>query len=1441
MITKRHAFALAASGAVLAGTAGYVLAQDQDEQEKSRFIRFVEEQLSTPNRQIRLNGIQGTLSSNVRFESITIADENGVWLTIENPSLQWQRSALILGKLDISNLSADRIDWPRNPIPDENLPAPESSGFSLPELPVSVDIGELAIGEAQFGEPVFGLASTLSLEGQISLGDGTLNTDLDITRLDGPGGQLALQAAYSNATTQLDLDLSLQEPADGVVANLIDIPERPPVSLTLAGGGQLDDLDLGLAFDVDSRRIATGSFRLSDTLLTDDRRAELRLSGPLSSILPQQHRAFFGAETSIESDMILRNGGGLDLQRFEFGGGALSISASGSTLADWFPRELIASISMRSNDGSPVRLPVSGEAVTVGSGSVSLRFGQRDAQEWSLDGQLLGFDAPDYAIGEIRLDGSGAIQNIADAANRFLSFDIDAQARSVEPADPDIAAATGYSLSLAITGDWRSENPIRLESVTLSGDTLDIAANGQLESLKFNGNARIEAADLAAFSPLADRELRGAASLSARGEAALVGGAFDLSLDGTLVDAVVGDALADRLIRGTTRLTGGVARAPDGLRFNSLLLENPQSRTQVNGAFATTRADLRAHAEIFDVATLDDRASGRLALDATIDKAPESQRDDPYDVSASLSLSGAQLLDRRVPSAEFAFDGAIKGAELAGNLSGTGLIGGEPIDVSGAISRSGDRIDISGLSARIGASTFDGDIVVENGLSTGSVAARSNDISSVAALALVDASGAVNGDIRLSAADGRQDATVDLTARDFRFETNTVGNADIDIAARDLFGVPQVDATVNASDIDAGGVAVASAQVTAKNEGDMTRFTADARLDDGARAVTAGTLRATSDGFDARLETLSADTNYGDLRLRSPATIARAGGVTRIDNFDADVAGGRITASGTVADRISIRSTVSSLPLSIANGFRPDLGLGGVVNGSIDVSGTPGDPSVSFSMQGAGLNAAALRSASVSPINASVSGTYSSSTVRIDSFSARNAQDLDFSGSGTVPLSGPGLSVRLTGGAPLALAERYLAERGTRVSGTLRIDATVGGSLSSPAADGLFSISNGSVADPLSNLRLNQIGGVAGLRGDTLSINRLTGQLAGGGSVSLSGTVGLTGVLPADLAIRLSNAVYSDGETIRTTLSGDLAVSGGLTAGPLLSGRINLLGTEITIPETLSSDANLLDVDHVNVEAGTLRTLRRLQAVLPRDDNNAPQAPVRLDITVNSPNRIFVRGRGIDAELGGQVRVTGPLNDVRPVGAFNLIRGRLSVLNKRLELTEGRITLSGSLDPMINLTAQVNGDDIVAYVRLTGRASDLSLDLSASPELPEDEILARVLFGKGIASLSPIQIANLATAAASLASGGGGGGGGLSEQIRQGLGVDDLDITQDKEGNVAVKAGKYIQDNVYLDVQAGQSGGEVSINLDVTDSLTAKGSVDTDGDSKLGIFFEKDY
>ena len=73
-------------------------------------------------------------------------------------------------------------------------------------------------------------------------------------------------------------------------------------------------------------------------------------------------------------------------------------------------------------------------------------------------------------------------------------------------------------------------------------------------------------------------------------------------------------------------------------------------------------------------------------------------------------------------------------------------------------------------------------------------------------------------------------------------------------------------------------------------------------------------------------------------------------------------------------------------------------------------------------------------------------------------------------------------------------------------------------------------------------------------------------------------------------------------------------------------------------------------------------------------------------------------------------------------------------------------------------------------------------------------------------------------------------------------GLDDLDVVTDSQGNAAVRAGRYIQDNVYLGVEAGERGStKGTINLDITDELKARGSVSANGDSGLGVFYEKDY
>ena len=180
------------------------------------------------------------------------------------------------------------------------------------------------------------------------------------------------------------------------------------------------------------------------------------------------------------------------------------------------------------------------------------------------------------------------------------------------------------------------------------------------------------------------------------------------------------------------------------------------------------------------------------------------------------------------------------------------------------------------------------------------------------------------------------------------------------------------------------------------------------------------------------------------------------------------------------------------------------------------------------------------------------------------------------------------------------------------------------------------------------------------------------------------------------------------------------------------------------------------------------------------------------------------------------------------------------MLGQRIEFDEGRLQLIGNLDPELYFVARTASQDVTAIVTVQGRASAPQITFSSEPELPQDEVLSRVLFNRTSQDLSAFQLAQLAAAAAELA--GGGGGPGFLGELRGATGLDDLDIITQEDGSTAVRAGKYVSKNVYVDVQSDTQGiSKAEINLNVTEQLTARGSVASDGNTTIGLFFERDF
>jgi translocation and assembly module TamB len=269
----------------------------------------------------------------------------------------------------------------------------------------------------------------------------------------------------------------------------------------------------------------------------------------------------------------------------------------------------------------------------------------------------------------------------------------------------------------------------------------------------------------------------------------------------------------------------------------------------------------------------------------------------------------------------------------------------------------------------------------------------------------------------------------------------------------------------------------------------------------------------------------------------------------------------------------------------------------------------------------------------------------------------------------------------------------------------------------------------------------------------------------------------------------------------------------------------------------LGAGGDIPEITHTS-EPLAVRQTRTRAGVLSAGSSTESGGDIAIDIAITAPNQVFIRGRGLDAELGGTLRLTGTTSNIIPIGQFSLIRGRLSLLGKRIEMEDGLLVLQGDFDPSFSLVAATTTDDLTVRITTSGRVSSPKIELSSSPDLPEDEILAQLLFGRALSDISAFQAAQMAAAVATLT----GGGGGIVGSIRDTIGLDDLDVTTSNEGETALRVGKYLSDEIYTDVTIDSTGKSIiNLNLDASDTVTLKGSMSPDGATSLGVFFEKDY
>ena len=293
---------------------------------------FLSRALSTPQSRVSIGLVQGALLSDSTISDIKIADRDGVWLEIDRVRFNWTRSALLFRKLQIDKLEIGTVRYLRPALPNEQ-PEAVSKEPLLPELPLKVEIKDFGLKELALGAPVLGTAASVSATGAATLGNPAegLNLRFDARRLDAAGA-LAARVELVPDTQRLSLNLSVDEPANGIAAHALNIPGRPPVKLTFEGNGTLDSFNAQLAFTAGDDIGANGTAQIRR--IDKERRLTVDMASRIEGLLPSLAAPVFAGTTRLNGSIGFADRGAITISPLTVASRTARLDINGGLTAD---------------------------------------------------------------------------------------------------------------------------------------------------------------------------------------------------------------------------------------------------------------------------------------------------------------------------------------------------------------------------------------------------------------------------------------------------------------------------------------------------------------------------------------------------------------------------------------------------------------------------------------------------------------------------------------------------------------------------------------------------------------------------------------------------------------------------------------------------------------------------------------------------------------------------------------------------------------------------------------------------------------------------------------------------------------------------------------------------------------------------------------------------
>ncbi len=1431
-LVRRAALAVLAVVVVVAALASFLVFTAPG---RTVLIRVVEAVTRMTGSPVTIAAIEGPLDD-LRLRDIGVGDRDGPWLSIDSIALGWRPAALLRRAVVVERLDVGRVDVTRMPHAEPS--SQPSEGFALP---VDVSVAGFKVGTVSLASSVAaGRAVDFGLSGRLDLPVLTEGAPVDIdVSVDGqgpddPDARLALTFRSSDQTLGVSIDAS--EPAGGVVHRMARLGQDAPLALVVKGEGPLDSWAGTLRLALGDQTLTEG--KASIARVNGGRRITADLDATIAETLPGAYQPLAEGGIRAVLSTLVGDDGVVEIEKADLAAAAGTMSATGRVATATGELDLAVEAGVAKSD---VFGGLTGAVATWDRATLSAKIGGTSAApSVTLTGQIEKPAAGPLTGSALTLQASSSEVTSLLGASGSRQIDLVANLQDAALAGRKLDAAGAPRLNVKATVD--DSGKAAIDDAELVALGLTVKATGGWA----NGAATIDLAaetkDLKPIGTLVDHPLGGGAKLALKGSGdpeRLTGNAdVQLAAEGL----ATGIPALDALLGAAPKLTAGLSAANDTVTVERFSLEGAKLTASAKGGFGTSTQGLTLDAALADLSALAPTLAGQAKLAASLTGSFEAPVLKAKISSAEIVAAGQRIRDLKADLEGSRHDDG----RIDGRLTLAGSSSGRPVTGSVAFAHGPDGQSLKVADLAFVGLTASGDLSLSAaGKPGGRLVVRATDVAPLAALAGQQASGGFDATIDLGSG-GADEARLDLKSARLAVADATVTDLSASVVVAQPLGTPRFNATVTAASLVASGANAEAVRVTAA--GPLTAIVTEVGLRLQGAAIASRATVSLPDGqplgsaVDVALASFSANRDDMSVALSRPGRVSYRPDRTSLDLALAVRGGGTATVTGNVGTRaLDLSVDVAALPLALSRIFVPELGLSGTLATRARITGTPAAPRIAYNLNVRGARVAAMPDAAPS-IDLDLQGTTGTSGVTLNG--AVNAGSTRITLDGTAPTTASGrFSIRMRGDADLALVNQIVPSASRQVGGRLSLDGTAQGTLAEPDFNGTLRVAGVSFSDVMTGVDFRDISGVIRLDRRVARLENITGRAVAGGTLAITGTVGLdpaTG-FPADIAIAGRSLVLRYQGMVRAQATADITIRGPAASAPEIAGNIVLGQVDVTIPDRLPSSAAPIDVIHINVPPDQIDLFT--QPAPPRPAGSAEPKPFdpKMDITVTANNRVFVRGQGIDAEFAGRFAITGTASAPIVNGDLDMRRGTLTILGRNLTFSRGNLTFVDSLDPLLDLIAETRASDITAQIVVTGRASAPVFNFTSSPPLPQDEVLARLLFGKSAGNLSAGEALALADAVGNLS--GFSRGPGLLDRIRRMIGLSQLNMTSDAHSNPALQAGGYATDNLYIGVRQGTSAAStrVTVDLDITKHLRLQGEVGITGEAKIGIGTEMDY